>query len=168
MRTRTLAEAPGAGGHPSLGVGPERYRRGIDTLHQPRRGLTVWLTGLPAAGKTTVAFEVRRRLVAVGRPAHVLDGDELRLGLNADLGFSAADRAQSVRRAGEVARILAEAGIIAIAALVSPYAADRARVRRSHEAAGLPFLESSSTRHSRCARPATPRACTPGPASSPG
>ena len=101
----------------------------------------MWITGLPGSGKSTVAFEVGRRLVASGRPAYVLDGDELRLGLNADLGFSAADRAESVRRAGEVARILAEAGIIAIAALVSPYAADRARVRNSHRAAGLPFLE---------------------------
>lgn len=112
--------------------------------HGPRpqgAGLTLWLTGLPAAGKSTVACALHRLLVAAGRPACVLDGDDLRRGLNADLGFGAADRAESVRRAGDVALLLARAGLVAIAALVSPYARDRARVRYSHQAAGLPFLE---------------------------
>lgn len=108
---------------------------------RPIQGLTVWLTGLPSAGKSTVAFEVERLLVVSGRPAYVLDGDNLRHGLNADLGFSPEDRAESVRRVGEVARLLADAGVVAIVSLVSPYAADRARVMNAHRSAGLPFVE---------------------------
>jgi len=105
------------------------------------QGMTVWLTGLSGSGKSTVAAELERRLVASGRPAYLLDGDNLRHGLNADLGFGAGDRAENVRRVGEVAKLLADAGLIAIVSLVSPYAADRARVRGSHSAASLPFLE---------------------------
>lgn len=105
------------------------------------RGLTVWLTGLPAAGKSSVAAELRQRLESSGRTAYLLDGDVLRGGLNRDLGFSVADRGESVRRAGEVARILAETGVVAVVALVSPYRADRDRVRAAHENAGLPYIE---------------------------
>jgi bifunctional enzyme CysN/CysC len=105
------------------------------------KGMTVWLTGLSGSGKSTVAAELERRLVASGRPAYLLDGDNLRHGLNADLGFSAADRAENVRRVGEVAKLLADAGVVAIVSLVSPYAADRERVRSSHADASLPFLE---------------------------
>jgi bifunctional enzyme CysN/CysC len=104
-------------------------------------GLTVWLTGLSASGKSTVAVELERLLVAAGRPAYLLDGDNLRHGLNADLGFSAADRTENVRRVGEVARLFADAGVIAIASLISPYRVDRDRVRAAHEAAGLRFVE---------------------------
>lgn len=104
-------------------------------------GATVWLTGLSGSGKSTVAFEVEQRLVAEGRPAYVLDGDNLRHGLNADLGFSAEDRAENVRRVGEVALLLADAGVVAIAPLVSPYRADRDRVRARHGGAGIPFFE---------------------------
>jgi len=88
-----------------------------------------------------VAVELERRLVAEGRPAFLLDGDNLRHGLNADLGFSAADRAENVRRVGEVARLFADAGVIAVVSLISPYRADRERARAVHEAAGLPFVE---------------------------
>ncbi|HEX3792465.1 MAG TPA: sulfate adenylyltransferase subunit CysN [Pseudonocardiaceae bacterium] len=105
------------------------------------QGLTVWLTGLSASGKSTVAVEVERRLVATGRPAYLLDGDNIRHGLNADLGFSAADRAENVRRVGEVARLFADAGIVAVVSLISPYRADRDLVRAAHETAGLPFVE---------------------------
>lgn len=105
------------------------------------RGATVWLTGLSGSGKSTVAVELERRLVAAGRPAFLLDGDNLRHGLNSDLGFTAADRAENVRRVGEVARLFAEAGVVAIVSLISPYRADRDRARAVHEAAGLPFLE---------------------------
>ncbi len=105
------------------------------------QGYTVWLTGLPASGKSTVAVELERRLLAAGRPAYLLDGDNLRHGLNADLGFSATDRAENVRRVGEVARLFADAGVVAVVSLVSPYRADRDRVRASHAAAGLPFVE---------------------------
>ncbi|SHG54855.1 adenylylsulfate kinase /sulfate adenylyltransferase subunit 1 [Jatrophihabitans endophyticus] len=105
------------------------------------KGITVWLTGLSGSGKSTVAAEVERRLVASGRPAYLLDGDNLRHGLNADLGFSAADRAENVRRTGEVARLLADAGLVTVVSLVSPYAADRERVRAAHAEGGLPFVE---------------------------
>jgi bifunctional enzyme CysN/CysC len=108
---------------------------------RPHRGLTVWLTGLPASGKSAVALAVERLLIAAGRPAYVLDGDVIRRGLGADLGFSAADRAENVRRVGEVAQLLADAGVIAVVSLVSPYADGRARVRNAHQAAGLPFFE---------------------------
>ncbi|MBF6220255.1 adenylyl-sulfate kinase [Nocardia abscessus] len=105
------------------------------------RGLTVWLTGLSGSGKSTVAVELERRLVAAGRPAFLLDGDNLRHGLNSDLGFSPADREENVRRVGEVARLFADAGVVAVVSLISPYRADRDRVRAAHEAAGIPFLE---------------------------
>jgi bifunctional enzyme CysN/CysC len=112
----------------------ERDQRGA-------RGLTVWLTGLSGSGKSTVAVEVEQKLVAAGRPAYLLDGDNLRHGLNADLGFDAADRAENVRRVGEVARLFADAGLVAVVSLVSPYRGDRDRVRALHHAAGLRFLE---------------------------
>jgi adenylyl-sulfate kinase len=105
------------------------------------RGATVWFTGLPSSGKSTIAAVVEERLVAGGRPAYLLDGDNLRHGLNGDLGFSADDRAENVRRAGEVAALFADAGVVALVSLVSPYAADRDRARRAHEEAGLPFAE---------------------------
>jgi bifunctional enzyme CysN/CysC len=105
------------------------------------QGRTVWFTGLSGSGKSSIAVEVERRLVAAGRPAYVLDGDNLRHGLNADLSFSAEDRAENVRRVGEVAKLLADAGVIAIVSLVSPYAADRQRARAAHSEGSLPFLE---------------------------
>ncbi len=108
---------------------------------RPTRGGTVWLTGLSGSGKSTVAAEVEHKLVASGRPAYLLDGDNLRHGLNADLGFSAADREENVRRVGEVARLFADAGLVAVVSLVSPYRAHRDQVRGLHEAAGLRFVE---------------------------
>jgi bifunctional enzyme CysN/CysC len=113
----------------------------VQRTERATQGMTVWLTGLSGSGKSTVAAELERRLVASGRPAYLLDGDNLRHGLNADLGFSAEDRAQNVRRVGEVAKLLADAGVVAIVSLVSPYAADRRRASSSHAAANLPFLE---------------------------
>jgi len=106
-----------------------------------RTGATVWLTGLSASGKSTVAVELERRLIAEGIPAYRLDGDNLRHGLNSDLGFGAEDRAENVRRVGAVAQMMADAGLVAICALISPYRADRERIRRQHEEAGMPFLE---------------------------
>jgi bifunctional enzyme CysN/CysC len=113
----------------------------VQRTERATQGMTVWLTGLPCSGKSTVGAEVERRLVASGRPAYLLDGDKVRRGLNAGLGFSAEDRAESVRRAGEAAKLLADAGVIAIVSLVSPYIVDRQRVRTSHSEASLPFLE---------------------------
>jgi bifunctional enzyme CysN/CysC len=108
---------------------------------RPFRGATVWLTGLSGSGKSTVGVALERLLIDSGRPAYRLDGDNLRLGLNADLGFSAADRDENVRRAGEVAKLLADAGVVAIVPLISPYRAGRERARSVHEAAGVPFFE---------------------------
>jgi len=108
---------------------------------RPSVGATVWFTGLSGSGKSTVAVEVERALVASRRPAYLLDGDNLRHGLNADLGFSAADRSENIRRIGEVARLFADAGVVALVPVISPYRADRDRVRQIHEAVGLPFVE---------------------------
>jgi adenylyl-sulfate kinase len=104
-------------------------------------GGTVWFTGLPASGKSSVAAAVEARLLAGRHPAYVLDGDNLRHGLNGDLGFSPDDRTENVRRTAEVAALLADAGTVALVSLVSPFAADRAAARAVHERAGLHFLE---------------------------
>jgi adenylyl-sulfate kinase len=104
-------------------------------------GATVWMTGLPASGKSTVAGAIEAQLVRQGRAAYVLDGDNLRHGLNGNLGFSAEDRTENVRRTAEVAALLADAGVVVLVALVSPYRADRAAARAAHERRELPFLE---------------------------
>jgi bifunctional enzyme CysN/CysC len=105
------------------------------------RGATVWFTGLSGSGKSTVATEVERLLVARRRPTYLLDGDNLRHGLNGDLGFSADDRAENVRRVGEVARLFADAGVVALVPVISPYRSGRDAVRAMHTAAGLTFVE---------------------------
>ena len=104
-------------------------------------GATVWLTGLPASGKSTLAAAVEARLLADGRAAYMLDGDNLRHGLNGDLGFSPSDRAENVRRTAEVAALIADAGVVSLASLVSPYVANREAARAVHEQRGLAFLE---------------------------
>lgn len=104
-------------------------------------GATVWLTGLSGSGKSTIAVELERRLIADGRPAYLLDGDNIRHGLNGDLGFSAADRDENVRRVAHVARLFADAGVVAVVPLISPYRAARQLARDLHEAADLPFHE---------------------------
>lgn len=104
-------------------------------------GATIWFTGLPAAGKSTIATAVECELVGEGRPAFMLDGDNLRHGLNGDLGFDEAARCENVRRTAHVARLLAESGTIAIVSLVSPYARDREEAAAIHAAADLPFIE---------------------------
>jgi adenylyl-sulfate kinase len=106
-----------------------------------REGATVWLTGLSGSGKSTIAVALERLLVSQGMPAYMLDGDNLRLGLNGDLGFSAEDRAENVRRVGAVAALFADAGFVAVVPLISPYRADRDRVRARHAEAGLRFVE---------------------------
>ncbi len=94
------------------------------------RGCVVWLTGLSAAGKSTIAAELERQLFRNGCQTLVLDGDRVRLGLCSDLGFSPEDRRENIRRAGEVARLFADAGFICITAFISPYRADRAVARK--------------------------------------
>lgn len=101
----------------------------------------MWLTGLSGSGKSTIGVRLERDLVGKGRLAYRLDGDNIRHGLNRDLGFSAADRRENIRRVGEVARLFADAGVVAIVPVISPYRADRDQVRRLHEEAGLAFLE---------------------------
>ncbi len=105
------------------------------------KGATLWLTGLSASGKSTIASALEQVLVEMGVHAYRLDGDNVRHGLNKNLGFSAADRAENIRRIGEVAKLFADSGAIAITSFISPYAADRNGCRQLHEENGLPFFE---------------------------
>lgn len=104
-------------------------------------GATIWFTGLPASGKSTVAVAVERALVESGRVAYLLDGDNLRHGLSDDLGFSPGDRTENIRRVGHLTRLLADAGVVALASLVSPLRSDREIARELNDAAKLPFIE---------------------------
>ena len=104
-------------------------------------GVTLWFTGLSAAGKSTIAFTLEHMLIDHGVLTYVLDGDNVRHGLNKNLGFSADDRAENIRRIGEVAKLFADAGIVTMTSFISPYRADRDKVRDLHEEAGIPFLE---------------------------
>ena len=115
-----------------------RARRWESLGHE---GATIWFTGLPGAGKSTIAAGVEERLIALGQPAFLLDGDNLRHGLNGDLGFDEAARSENVRRTAHVARLLAESGTVALVSLVSPYAADRRAAAALHSADDLRFLE---------------------------
>jgi adenylyl-sulfate kinase len=105
------------------------------------RGATIWFTGLPASGKSTIAAAVEARLVVEGRSAYRLDGDNLRHGVCGDLGFSAADRDENVRRTAEVARLFADSGTVAIVSVVSPFESGRNAARALHERDGLHFVE---------------------------
>lgn len=98
-------------------------------FHLKQRPATVWLTGLSGAGKSTIACALERRLLDDGHAAYVLDGDNVRHGLNRDLGFSPRDRAENIRRIAEVARLLNDAGLIVITAFISPYREDREMAR---------------------------------------
>jgi bifunctional enzyme CysN/CysC len=104
-------------------------------------GVTVWLTGLSGSGKSSIADLVLAKLTSSGTAAYVLDADNLRHGLNSDLGFSPEDRRENCRRVGEVARLLADAGVVCLVPIISPYATDRCQVRRRHEQDGLRFVE---------------------------
>jgi len=97
-----------------------------------REGRTIWLTGLPSAGKTTLAYAVAERLRAKGARVEVLDGDVVRTHLTKDLGFSREDRAENVRRIGFVAHLLSRNGVVAVCALISPYREDRDAIRALH------------------------------------
>jgi bifunctional enzyme CysN/CysC len=121
--------------HPSALDREHRWRALSQT------GATVWLTGLPASGKSTIAVALERQLLAAGQAAYLLDGDNIRHGLSDDLGFAPGDRAENVRRVGQVARLFADAGVVAVVSLVSPLRSDRIVPRQLHEAAGLPFVE---------------------------
>jgi adenylyl-sulfate kinase len=106
-----------------------------------QRGATIWFTGLSGSGKSTIASAVEEQLIAAGRWAYRLDGDNLRHGVCSDLGFSRDDRSENARRVAELALLFADAGSLALVCLVSPYAADRRHARELHEQAGLDFVE---------------------------
>lgn len=115
-------------------TGPVQWQNGKVSRSDRERllgqhAVTVWLTGLSGSGKTTLAFELERRLVQAGRACYVLDGDNVRHGLTADLGFSPADRSENIRRVAEVANLMNDAGLIVITAFISPSVTDRARAR---------------------------------------
>jgi adenylylsulfate kinase len=106
-----------------------------------QKGATLWFTGLSGSGKSTIAYTLEHALVQRGRLAYVLDGDNIRHGLNKNLGFSAADREENIRRIGEVAKLFADCGVLTMTSFISPYRADRDKVRALHVEGGLPFLE---------------------------
>jgi len=106
-----------------------------------QNGATVWFTGLSGSGKSTIAFTVEHALVEQGHLAYVLDGDNIRHGLNKNLGFSPEDREENIRRLGEVAKLFADAGVLTFTSFISPYRKDRDQARKIHEEAGLPFIE---------------------------
>lgn len=106
-----------------------------------QRGATLWFTGLSGSGKSTIAVALEHRLYEFGKLAYRLDGDNVRLGINKNLGFSAADRTENIRRIGEIAKLFADAGIISLSSFISPYRADRDAVRQLHKEAGLDFVE---------------------------
>ena len=105
------------------------------------RGATIWFTGLSGSGKSTVAVELEGVLHELGVLAYRLDGDNVRMGINRNLGFSAEDRSENIRRVGEVAKLFVDSGVIALSSFISPYTADRDVVRALHEAAGMDFIE---------------------------
>ncbi|MFD6394684.1 adenylyl-sulfate kinase [Nocardia sp. NPDC060259] len=117
------------------------HRSAVTREDRTHSGATIWLTGLSGSGKSTIAVEVERQLVAAGRAAYLLDGDNLRHGLNAGLGFSPADRDENVRRVAEVAALFADSGAVAIVSVISPFAEQRARARTTHAERTLPFHE---------------------------
>ncbi|XP_064458187.1 bifunctional 3'-phosphoadenosine 5'-phosphosulfate synthase-like isoform X1 [Ornithodoros turicata] len=105
------------------------------------RGCTIWFTGLSGAGKTTVSFGVEEYLCVHGIPAYALDGDNIRHGLNKNLGFSSQDREENIRRVAEVAKLFADSGVVCLTSFISPFAKDRVMAREIHEQAGLMFIE---------------------------
>lgn len=106
-----------------------------------QKGATIWFTGLSGSGKSTIAFTVEHALIERGHLAYVLDGDNIRHGLNKNLGFSATDREENIRRIGEVAKLFADSGVITLTSFISPYRKDRDQVRKIHQDAGMPFVE---------------------------
>ena len=116
-------------------------RPGTDSRPDPAVGATLWFTGLPSAGKSTIAHALADRLRAEGQRVQVLDGDEVRPHLSAGLGFTRADRDINVTRIGWVARLLAAHGVVVLVPVIAPYAAARQAVRQAHAEAQVPFAE---------------------------
>ncbi|MEZ0051908.1 bifunctional enzyme CysN/CysC [Mycobacterium sp. MAA66] len=141
----TITEAreikPGTHSRSDIRWHPSSLDRAYRWARTGQRGATIWFTGLPASGKSTLAVAVERALVESGQVAYLLDGDNIRHGLSDDLGFSAGDRAENIRRVGHLTRLLADAGVVALASLVSPLNSDRQTARELSAAAKLPFIE---------------------------
>jgi len=131
----------GEGGRPPSGHSVDVDRALVEQLSHRTAGATLWFTGLPSAGKSTVAHALAERLRGDGIDVEVLDGDEVRPHLSAGLGFSRADRDVNVRRIGWVARLLASHGTIVLVPVIAPYADARAAVREDHDARRVPFAE---------------------------
>lgn len=106
-----------------------------------QKGATLWFTGLSGSGKSTVAVALEQALAAKAKLTYRLDGDNIRLGINKNLGFSAEDRTENIRRIGEISKLFVDVGIITLSSFVSPYRADRDLVRKLHEDAGMQFIE---------------------------
>ena len=106
-----------------------------------QKGATLWFTGLSGSGKSTVAVALEQALFAKGKLAYRLDGDNVRLGINKNLGFSAEDRTENIRRVGEVSKLMADSGVIVLNSFISPYVEDRDNVRKLHDEGGIPFIE---------------------------
>ena len=106
-----------------------------------QKGATVWFTGLSGSGKSTIAVALEKALHSMNKLSYRLDGDNVRLGINKNLGFSEEDRKENIRRIGEIAKLFGDAGTISLSSFISPYKVDRDEVRALHEAANLPFVE---------------------------
>lgn len=106
-----------------------------------QKGATIWFTGLSGSGKSTIAVALEDALFSLGKLSYRLDGDNVRLGINKNLGFSEEDRKENIRRIGEIAKLFGDAGTIALSSFISPYKEDRDEVRRLHDAADLRFVE---------------------------
>ena len=106
-----------------------------------QRGATLWFTGLSGSGKSTIAVALEEALFERGHLAYRLDGDNIRLGINKNLGFSAEDRTENIRRIGEIAKLFVDSSVIALTSFISPYREDRDKVRALHEEAGMSFIE---------------------------
>lgn len=132
---------PGTHSRSDIRWHPSSLDRSYRWARTGQRGATIWFTGLPASGKSTLAVAVERALVESGQVAYLLDGDNIRHGLSDDLGFSAGDRAENIRRVGHLTRLLADSGVVALASLVSPLKSDRQTARELSAAAKLPFIE---------------------------
>ncbi len=106
-----------------------------------QRGATLWFTGLSGSGKSTIAVALEAALYQRGHLSYRLDGDNIRLGINKNLGFSEEDRTENIRRIGEIAKLFVDTGVISLSSFISPYRADRDQVRKLHEDAGMDFIE---------------------------
>ena len=106
-----------------------------------QKGATIWFTGLSGSGKSTIAVALENALFSRGKLSYRLDGDNVRMGINKNLGFSEEDRTENIRRIGEVSKLFGDAGTIALSSFISPYRADRDEVRKLHEATDLNFVE---------------------------